>query len=212
MVRCRSGHEYSGPWHRLSQDRPRPVASASPFWSRLQPWLARIAELEGEARLSFKDGRRGWLVTTPLDLFSLRRRLGRYCPRINAIHASQGRFFIEPGSRYFRRALPTFEIRLADSFLTPQRVERLRRLKPFLRVKSLQPHLRSEPHLFHALALRLDGLSGSRHPHKMWKHVADDFDRLWRKAPLFAIGLTELQVNVLKTLAGENYSAAFSSR
>ena len=107
---------------------------------------------------------------------------------------------------YFRRALRGLRLDLPENFLTPRRRERLRRLRPFLRVKAHQPDHRSESRLFHSLALRLDGLSDAVKPEKIWKHVGHDFDRLWKRAPLFAVELTGFQVDVLKALSGQDPS------
>ena len=52
----------------------------------MQPWLRRLALVEGEVKLSFKRRRRGWLFSSSLSLETLRARMGRHAVRVNLVH------------------------------------------------------------------------------------------------------------------------------
>lgn len=87
------------------------------------------------------------------------------------------------------------------SFLTAQRKERLRRLKPFLEREAARvPEPASRQDLFFRLALRLEAIPHSSKPQRLWVHCAGDFDEIWKVVPLFSLRLTPFQKAVLASL------------
>ena len=90
-----------------------------------------------------------------------------------------------------------------DEFLNPRRAERLRRLRPFLQSRPLAGYKVGEHALMLNLALRLERVEQVEQSAKLWKHLGSDFDLLWGKVPLFARGLTPLEMAVLGQLIPE---------
>lgn len=166
----------------------------------MQPWLRRLAEVRGDVKLSFKRGRRGWLISSSLSLELLRARLCGFVTRVCAVHAPSGRYFLEPAKSYHSVVLSHQELTISEQFLTARRRERLRRLEPFLRVGCGSLEALGENGLFSNLALRLERVGQDRDADKLWDHLGRDFDVLWEKVPLFSLPLTRFQVVVLRAL------------
>jgi len=164
-------------------------------------FLAELVQARAEFQLSFRKGRNGWTFGTPLAFEEVRTRLAKWCDRCQPIHLASGRYFAQPNSRYLRYALSRLpDLSAPASFSTPQRVERLRRLRPFLYGQRARGASAGLSTAFERLALRLDGLAWSRTQDGLWKHMGLDFDELWRTTPLYCQVLSPLQRQVLQTL------------
>lgn len=151
-------------------------------------------------RLSFRPGRTGWLLNSPLTLGVLRGRLAPWACRVTVIHQPSGSYFVQPNLRYFLRALKPLSGEETGIFLDcAQRVDRLRRLTIFLANSTPGRDPRGQ-RIFLRLALRLD--QADHGSGNLWKHMALDFDELWRRVPLFAMRLGPLQQQVLNVLCG----------
>lgn len=163
------------------------------------PLIARLAGAS-QYQLSLRPGRNGWTLTSPLPHEWLRRGLSGWCPRVCVLHAESGRYFVRPGTRYLRTVLRAIQPSRHEAFHgCPIRQERLRRLRPFLeRERSCFQPVGAE--LLFTLALRLEAVQFQRRPDKLWCHLANDFDKLWEKVPLFALNMEAWQSDVLKVL------------
>lgn len=150
-------------------------------------------------RLSFRPGRTGWLLHSPLSLEVLRGRLAPWARRVTVLHQATGRYFVEPNERYFLRALTSLSGQNLDFYDCARRADRLRRLANFLNDPPKGRDPRGQK-IFLRMALRLDQVgSGSS---QLWKHMALDFDELWSTVPLFAMRLGPLPQRVLTLLCG----------
>jgi hypothetical protein len=58
------------------------------------------------------------------------------------------------------------------------------------------PWLRPSP-LLRRLALRLDALGWGSGSESLWRHMAQDFDQLWQRVPLYSLRLTPLEKRTL---------------
>lgn len=166
--------------------------------------LRCLAAAEGSLKLSLTRGRVGWLATSPLPLELLRQRAHGFCRRVVLLHsgAEMSRYYLEPDWRRLGRCLEVTAPRAASLSCCPRRRERLRRLGlylPALGVGPLDP--RSHNELFRRMSLRLEALSHeSTNQQALNRHLEEDFDRLWRDVPLFAVRLTKFQKIVLRSL------------
>lgn len=149
--------------------------------------LERLVECRSGFSLSLRKGRTGWIFQSPLSQEMVRKRLGSWCERVGVIHQASGKYFAQPSTRYFERALVG-----GLAGLAPQRAERMRRFKPFLRRKTVSIS-RISSGAFLRIALRLDALQFAGNPDSLRRHLGDDFDQIWCQTPLYKIPLTKFQ-------------------
>jgi hypothetical protein len=160
--------------------------------------MARLVAAD-QFQLSLRPGRSGWNVTSPLPLGLVRLGLEAWTDRVLALHEPSGRYFVQPNKRYFNRVLSPVEF-WSEFHDCPVRRERLRRLQPFLdRQQSAGQPLGWE--YFLPLALRLEAILFTAQPEALWRHIGQDFDRLWDRVPLFSSVLEPWQVLVLNLLS-----------
>jgi len=114
----------------------------------------------------------------------------------------EGKLYLAaPTSRFLSRRLECHLPTPPPEFYTPSRSDRLRRLRPFLRVG--EETLHGHAMLLRRMAIRLQFITG-RDSQKLWHHMGQDFDALWRENPLFNLHYTPLQAQVLEILTGEH--------
>lgn len=152
-------------------------------------------------KVSLELHRLGWIIWCPLSLQQLRIRVHHVAYPVRTL-GPEGRLYLAaPTSRFLARRLSFQPPKPPPEFYTPSRSDRLRRLRPFLRVgeETLQTH----GVLLRRMAIRLQFLT-SRDSQKLWHHMGEDFDTLWSENPLFNLRYTPLQALVLEILTGEH--------
>jgi hypothetical protein len=158
---------------------------------------------------SYLLGRSGFLIHSQRPLGELRCDLMPHVAcRLYALHGPSGRYFLEPSRSWLCLALgqdrprswwsPAHQ-RGWESFFSPQRGERVRRLPPAetMAARSWTRGLRA----WRDLALRQEALATSSRPDKHWAGLARAFDVLWRGTRVHAAPGGPLQAAVIGHLA-----------